>query len=78
MVIMIKVGIYVILCLMLLIFGLDVGEFVGFGVLVLMIGGVLIMGFGMIGIMGLLELVCKGGYLVIILLGMVLVVVGFV
>ena len=77
MAIMTKVGIYVILRLTLLILGPDAGESAGFGAPVLMIGGVLTMGFGMIGIMGSPELARKGGYLAIISSGTVLAAVGF-
>lgn len=77
MAIMTKVGIYVILRLSLLVLGPDSGPSAGFGAPVLMIGGLLTMGFGMIGILGTPELVRKGGYLAIISSGTVLAAVGF-
>ncbi|SMO49400.1 monovalent cation/H+ antiporter subunit D [Paracoccus laeviglucosivorans] len=77
MAIMTKVGVYVILRLSLLILGPGAGESAGFGAPVLMIGGVLTMGFGMIGIMGTPDLARKGGYLAIISSGTVLTAVGF-
>ncbi len=77
MAIMTKVGIYVILRLSLLVLGPDAGPSAGFGASVLMIGGVLTMGFGMIGILGTPELVRKGGYLAIISSGTVLASIGF-
>ncbi len=77
MAIMTKVGIYVILRLSLLILGPDAGASAGFGAPVLMIGGVVTMGFGMIGVLGTPELGRKGGYLAIISSGTVLTAVGF-
>ena len=77
MAIMTKVGIYVILRLSLLVLGPDSGPSAGFGAPVLMIGGLLTMGFGMIGILGTPELVRKGGYIAIISSGTVLSAVGF-
>lgn len=77
MAIMTKVGVYVILRLSLLVLGPDAGLSAGFGASVLMIGGVLTMGFGMIGVLGTPELVRKGGYLAIISSGTVLAAVGF-
>ncbi|MFC3568978.1 monovalent cation/H+ antiporter subunit D [Paracoccus sp. TOH] len=77
MAIMTKVGIYVILRLSLLVLGPDAGPSAGFGAPALMIGGVLTMGFGMIGILGTPELTRKGGYLAIISSGTVLAAVGF-
>jgi multicomponent K+:H+ antiporter subunit D len=77
MAIMTKVGIYVILRLSLLVLGPDAGPSSGFGAPVLMIGGILTMGFGMIGILGTPKLVRKGGYLAIISSGAVLAAIGF-
>ncbi|WP_323717466.1 monovalent cation/H+ antiporter subunit D [Paracoccus aminovorans] len=77
MAIMTKVGIYVILRLSLLVLGPDSGPSAGFGAPALMIGGLLTMGFGMIGILGTPELVRKGGYLAIISSGTVLSAIGF-
>ncbi len=77
MAIMTKVGIYVILRLSLLVLGPDAGPSAGFGAPALMIGGVLTMGFGMIGILGTPELARKGGYLAIISSGTVLAAIGF-
>ncbi|MTH35112.1 monovalent cation/H+ antiporter subunit D [Paracoccus limosus] len=77
MAIMTKVGIYVILRLALLILGPEAGASAGFGAPVLMIGGILTMGFGMIGVLGTGELGRKGGYLAIISSGTVLTAVGF-
>lgn len=77
MAIMTKVGIYVILRLSLLILGPDAGASAGFGAPVLMVGGLLTMGFGMIGVLGTRELGRKGGYLAIISSGTILTAVGF-
>lgn len=77
MAIMTKVGVYVILRLSLLVLGPAAGASAGFGAPVLMIGGVLTMGFGMIGVLGTPELGRKGGYLAIISSGTVLAAVGF-
>lgn len=77
MAIMTKVGIYVILRLSLLILGPDAGASAGFGAPVLMVGGLLTMGFGMIGVLGTSQLGRKGGYLAIISSGTILTAVGF-
>ncbi|KGJ06230.1 multisubunit potassium/proton antiporter, PhaD subunit [Paracoccus halophilus] len=77
MAIMTKVGVYVILRLSLLVLGPDAGVSAGFGAPALMIGGIVTMGFGMIGILGAPELGRKGGYLAIISSGTVLAAVGF-
>ena len=77
MAIMTKVGIYVILRLSMLVLGPDSGPSAGFGAPVLIVGGLLTMGFGMIGILGTPDLVRKGGYLAIISSGTVLAAIGF-
>ena len=77
MAIMTKVGIYVILRLSLLILGPDAGASAGFGAPVLMVGGLLTMGFGMIGVLGTSQLGRKAGYLAIISSGTILTAVGF-
>ncbi|MFT4013586.1 MAG: monovalent cation/H+ antiporter subunit D [Paracoccus sp. (in: a-proteobacteria)] len=77
MAVMTKVGVYVILRLALLILGPDAGTSAGFGAPLLIVGGILTMGFGMMGALGTPELGRKGGYLAILSSGTVLAAVGF-
>ena len=78
MAIMTKVGIYVILRLSLLVLGPQAGASAGFGAPVLMIGGILTMGFGLIGVLGAPEPGRKGGYLAIISSGTLIGATGLV
>lgn len=75
--IMTKVGIYVIMRLSLLILGAEAGASAGFGAIALIIIGLATMTFGMIGVLGAVELARKGGYLAIISSGTVLAAIGF-
>ena len=75
--IMTKVGIYVILRLWLLLFGLHAGESAHFGSLWLIGGGLVTMAFGAIGMMGSQRLGYLAGYAAIVSSGTLLAAAGF-
>ena len=75
--IMTKVGIYVILRLWLLLFGLDAGASAQFGSLWLIVGGMLTMVFGAIGMLGAQRLGYLAGFAAILSSGSLLAAVGF-
>ncbi|NDP62886.1 MAG: monovalent cation/H+ antiporter subunit D [Polaromonas sp.] len=74
---MTKVGIYVILRLWLLLFGLDAGPSAHFGSLWLIVGGMLTMAFGAIGMLGSQRLGYLAGYGAIVSSGTLLAAAGF-
>ncbi|UXU74678.1 MULTISPECIES: monovalent cation/H+ antiporter subunit D [unclassified Paracoccus (in: a-proteobacteria)] len=77
MAIMTKVGVYVILRLSMLVLGVDAGISAGFGAPVLIVAGMLTMGYGMVGLLATPQLARKGGYLAILSSGTVLTAIGF-
>ncbi len=74
--IMTKVGIYVILRLTTLTFGIDAGASAGFGGPVLIIGGIATMAYGTFGVLGAQGISPKGGYIALISSGTVLTAIG--
>lgn len=74
--IMTKVGLYVMLRLMMLTFGVDAGESFGFGAPVLIIAGIATMAYGSVGVLGVQGIAVKGGYISLISSGTILTAVG--
>ncbi|RUT32579.1 monovalent cation/H+ antiporter subunit D [Arsenicitalea aurantiaca] len=75
--IMSKVGVYVVLRLSLLVFGPEAGDSAGFGAHWILVGGMVTIGFGMIGVLASQGLSRIAGYSVLVSSGTLLAVIGY-